>query len=365
MATKQVSFAASTPVLSRAQALNMICSQYATKRAMIFEGDTGSGKTDMGYEAQRRLKMRMVYTDCTSMNLEDATIPHAHEVNGMKVVTSVPHENFGIQFNEPVLLVFDEVGKNRALLPFLARVFHEFKVGNHKLPEGSRVIGFTNLGAENFGDSLAGFIRSRVNLMRTRKPNAEEWMAWGADAGIDPALLAAAHEFPQMFESFTDVANPDDNPYIYDPRVASRTSFVTNRSLHHLSDLLKDRGTYLNDDEVTQGAIGIVGPKAAMDIMTMVNLGDTLPKYHAIVAGPTTVKVPDSVGGQIMSALTCMQRVEQEDFSKVFTYIKRLPMEIQAIFTNHLMKSDSKNRWVATNADFTEFARKNYNMFNQ
>ena len=366
MATKQpaTKFAASKPALTRAQCLDTICSNYATKRSIIFEGDTGSGKTDMGMEAAKRLGMRMVYNDCTTMQLEDLTVPWMYEVNGMKLVQSVPHENFGIQFHEPILLVFDEVGKNRSLLPPLARVFHERKIGNYQLPVGSRVIGFTNLGSENFGDSLAGFIRSRVNLVRYLKPDAQTWLSWGAQNNIVPALLAAAHEMPQMFESFTDVENPQDNPYINDPRDAGRTAFVTHRSLHHLSDLLHDRDT-LGYEATLNNAIGIVGAKAAHDIMTMVTLGDTLPKYVEIVATPDKIKVPNGVGAQIMSALTCMQRVEAEEFTAVFTYIKRLPMEIQALFANQLMKSSSKAIWVSRNAAFTEFARKNFNLFTQ
>jgi hypothetical protein len=60
-----------------------------------------------------------------------------------------------------------------------------------------------------------------------------------------------------------------------------------------------------------------------------------------------------------------MQRVEQAEFSAVFEYIQRLPMEVQALFANQLMKSQSKAVWVARQASFTEFCRKNFNLFTQ
>ena len=74
-------------------------------------------------------------------------------------------------------------------------------------------------------------------------------------------------------------------------------------------------------------------------------------------------KLPTKPGAHIISALTCMQRVTAEDFSAVFTYVKRLPMEMQGLFANQLMRSPSKGPWVSKQKDFTDFAMKNYSMF--
>jgi len=60
-----------------------------------------------------------------------------------------------------------------------------------------------------------------------------------------------------------------------------------------------------------------------------------------------------------------MQRVEATDFPDVFKYVQRLPMEIQALFANQLMKAPSKSVWVARQQSFTDFARKNFNLFTQ
>lgn len=364
MATKQVSFASSTPILTLTACIDLI-QHVGPDVTVLVQGDMGSGKTSLLKEVVKRTGMKGVYFDCTTKDLGDLFLPDIYREAGVGTAVSfVPNEEFGVHLGEPIVLMLDELGKNRGIMNGLLRVMQERSVGARPLPEGSIVFATTNLGAENVGDMLPPHARNRIMVIRMQKPGFEEWMTWAAQNGIDPALIAAVHEFPQMLESFTDVENPQDNPYIYDPRDASRTSFVTGRSLEKCSYVLGKR-QFLGDDTVTKAIMGLIGAKAALDIMTMVNLGDTLPKYHAIVAGPTSVKVPNSVGGQIMSALTCMQRVEQDDFSAVFTYVKRLPMEIQAMFANQLMKAPIKSRWVASNADFTEFARKNYNLFSQ
>lgn len=365
MATnKTVTFNASTPMLSRNLLLDVLCSKYATKRSIIIEGPTGTGKTQLGRDVAAKLGFPLVYFDCQVKGIEDLTCPQFTTINGVEVVRSVPHEEFGLQHGAPIVLMFDEVAKNRSLIPGITRVLLEREIGGMKLHPDSVVMGTTNLGAENFGDVVPGFVLSRVAVVRMKNATVDEMLDYGSNNGWEPSLLAAIHEMPGLIECFVDVEKPEDNPYIYDPRDPSRRSFSCPRSLHNLSDLLHER--HIFGEEATMNmAMGIVGAPAAKEIMNLVTLGDTLPKYLEIVADPSKVRLPDSAGGRIISALRCLQRVDAENFSKVFTYIKRLPMEVQALFANQLMKSSTKAVWVARQADFTEFARKNYALFTQ
>lgn len=363
MSKQTTKFNASTPLLSLSQCIDLI-RNVGSDVTVLVQGDMGSGKTSLLKEITARTGMRGVYFDCTTKDLGDLYLPRIKDTESGDCVSFVPNEEFGIHHNEPIVLMLDELGKNRSILNGLLRVMQEKSVGSRKLPEGSIVFATTNLGAENVGDMLPPHARNRIMVVRMQKPNFDQWLLWAAPNGIEPALIAAVHEFPQMLDSFTDVDNPQDNPYIYDPRDASRTAFVTPRSLEKASHVLKKRDM-LGDDVVLQAIMGLIGAKAAGDIMTMVNLGDTLPKYKEIADQPNKVKVPTAIGAQIMSALTCMQRVEAEDFANVFTFIQRLPMEIQGLFANQLMKSPTKAVWVARQATFTDFARKNFNLFTQ
>lgn len=364
MATKNAStkFAASTAVLTLSQCVDLIVN-VGNEITVLVQGDMGSGKTSLLKEISARTGMRGVYFDCTTKDLGDLYLPRISDTEGGDYVSFVPNEEFGLHHGEPIVLMLDELGKNRSILNGLLRVMQERYVGARPLPEGSIVFATTNLGAENVGDMLPPHARNRIMIERMQKPDAPQWSAWAANNEIDPSLIAAVHEFPQMLESFTDVEDPATNPYIYDPRDTSRTAFVTPRSLEKLSHLLKKRGV-LGDEIVMQGAIGLVGGKAAGDIMTMVQLGDTVPKFHEIVANPDKVKVPTAIGARIISAITCMQRVQQADFAAVFTYVQRLPMETQALFCSSLIKNKAKASWVVNQSKFTEFAFKNFNILN-
>lgn len=361
--SKQVKFNSSTPSLTMKQCVSLI-SAVGTEVTMLVQGDMGSGKTSLLKEISKATGMRGVYFDCTTKDLGDLYIPRFKDVETGDFVSFVPNEEFGLHMDEPIVLMLDELGKNRSILNGLLRVMQEHSVGSRPLKEGSIVFATTNLGAENVGDMLPPHARNRIGVVRMIKPTYEEWMDWAAQNGIEPALIVAVREFPDMLASFTDVEDPKDNTYIYDPRDSSRTAFVTPRSLEKASRVLSHRDR-LGDEVILPTMIGLLGAKGAHDIMTMVNLGDTLPKYADIATTPDKVKVPTSVGAQIMSALTCMQRVEAEDFTDVFTYVKKLPMEVQALFASQLMRSSSKAVWVSRNKSFTEFAQKNYNLFTQ
>lgn len=364
MTTKNAStkFNASTPTLSHAQCVDLIC-EIGDTCSVLVEGESGSGKTAMASEIAARKGLRLVTFDNTTKDVGDWALPKFNSLNGREYVSMVPNEELGLQFNEPIVLFVDELGKNRSMIPMLTRLLLERVVGTEALPRGSMVFGATNLASENMGDLLLPHVRNRLCIVRRRKPNAEEWCAYAAQKGHDPSLIAAIMEFPQMLDSFTDVENPSDNPYIYDPRDPSRVSFVTHRSLSLSDNIIKKRAMF--GDEMTRTALaGYVGGKAAGDIMTMVTLGDTVPKFHEIVAAPDKVKVPTAIGARIISAITCVQRVQQSDFSAVFTYVQRLPMETQALFCSALIKNKAKSLWVVNQSRFTEFAFKNFNILN-
>ena len=365
MATaKNVSFSASNAMLTMPECIDMI-QHTGMNISWLIQGDMGSGKTSILKELVKRTGMPGVYFDCTTKDLGDLFLPDIYRENGAaQCVSFVPNEEFGIHLNRPFILMLDEMGKNRSIQNGLLRVLQERSVGSRALPEGSIVFGTTNLGGENVGDMLAPHARNRIGVVRMRKPDADLWKAWAADNDIDHTVYAFAHEFPMIFASFTEVDKPDENQYIYDPRDAGRTAFVTGRSLHKLSDLAKKRHL-VGDNVLRQGAVGLIGAKAANDYFTLVSLDDTLETYEEVALHPMKAKVPDTAAGQIMMCLKCMSRVDEKEFRNVFEYIKRLPMEMQALFANQLIKSPSKAPWVARQSSFTQFAQTNYGLFSQ
>jgi hypothetical protein len=364
VAKLKTSFTASSPALSMSACIDLIC-RVGQDITVIVEGDMGAGKTSMGKEIARRLGMRLVYFDAVSKSdVGELFMPNFHKAaNGeIDCVSMIPHEEFGIHLKEDVVLMIDEYGKNRGIQNALNRVMYERVIGSRPMTKRSIVFATTNLGAENVGDMMQPQGRNRVMIVRMLKPSFDEWLAWASTNNIEPALIGAAHENPHFFRSFTEYEDPAENVDIYDPRVPSRVSFVTPRSLAACSPVLRERA-FLGNDTVHQALAGLVGGSAAASIMTIVNIDDALPTYEEIVRHPDKAPVPESAVAKIVVAIKVMQRVEQTDYDNAHDYILRMPMEIQGVFFNQIMKHPAKKDWVASTNKFTQFIRKNFVMF--
>lgn len=336
------------------------------EHSIIVQGGMGGAKTAMLKEIAALTGMRPVLFDCTTkVDIGDALMPSFHKDKDGQIdsFSHVPNIEFGLHLKEDIVLCVDEVGKNRALMPGLTRLFQERIFGNVQMTERSILFGCTNLAAENVGDVLSPLLRNRVTVMRKLSPTNEEWVLnFAIPNGIDPILIAAAYEFPQFFHSFTDYEEPKPDHDFYDPRVPSRTAFVTCRSLAGCNPYVANR-RILGDESVLQLVAGTIGFNAAHKILTFMSLDDTLPKYEEIVHRPKETGVPEAAGAKIMLVLKLMQRVEQEDYNEVHTYMERLPMEMQGLFFNQIIKAASKRKWVEKEPKFTEFVRKNFAMF--
>lgn len=364
MASKQqTAFASATPRLTMRQ-IALLIATTGHQVSFIVEGDMGSGKTSLLKMIAEMTKMRPVYFDCTTKDPGDVFLPRFKDFNdGADAVAWVPNEEFGIHHGDDVVLMFDEIGKNRALVNPLLRVLQERCVGNRPLTQRSIVFATTNLGAEGIGDLLPPHARNRVCVVRMLKPGVDEWVTWGLDNGINPMVLAFAKSTPQMFESFTDIEDPKSNEYIYDPRAPHRTAFVTNRSLHKASSIMDARPA-LGDEIVTEALKGTIGAKAAIELMTYTKIGDQLPTFDEIVTDPKKARLGDGAIAPILTALMLVGRVQPDTFNAVFTYVERMPMEHQMLFAKQMLDpAGSKQRWVCQMDRMTKFLLANQRMF--
>lgn len=351
--------------LSIDQTANLIAT-VGDKQAILVEGEMGIGKSSLlKLLAQQLPKHRMCYVDCTTKDLGDIVIPHVMGVDGdSKYVTYVPNEEFGFQHDQPVVIMLDEFGK--ALQPVkqgLTRLVLEHSLGNNKLPEGSIVFLTTNLGAENVGDLLDAHQHNRVTRVRMRKPSIDEYLEYGINNDFEPALLAWVRDNPHTLQSFQEVKNPDENPYIFHPKAVGRTAFFSPRSGEKASDVLKQRAA-LDQDTLTAALIGTIGDRGAKDLMAHVTLIDQLPTLDDIKADPLAAKVPTSAAAVVMVVFRALSNLSREWIDAWMDYLNRLDAEAQGLFARACISEKySKRAIVMQNKKFTEWCMANNYMF--
>ena len=320
------------------------------KRTILFQGDMGSGKTSILWMLAKELPNHIpIYFDATTKDLGDLMVPMFDKIGDDNVVRYALNEELGFHHKKPVILMIDELGKaNPAVKNGLLRVMLEHACGSEHLPDGSIVIATTNLGAEGVGDILPAHARNRITIMTMRKSDNVAWMEWGINNGIDTSILGWAKETPQLFQSFTEVKDPDDNPYIFHPRAPERTSFVTPRSLEAATDWVKQRHQ-LDRDTLTAGLIGTIGERGARDLAAFVSLADQLPKMEDLINNPDIATVPTAPAAVCMVVYRTLATIEYKWVDNWMKYMSKLNREAQGLFVNGVRSEKYGKRDVVTN----------------
>ena len=235
----------------------------------------------------------------------------------------------------------------------------ERKIGTRELHKESLVFCTTNLGAENVGDLMEAHKRNAITTLQVRKPTWEEWIVdFGVPNKLHPSVLGFVREFPQVFQSFEEVKDPSENPYIFHPR-EEREHFCTPRSLHAASDILMKKDV-LDSDTIFGLLIGTIGARAAADLNTFVQLADQLPSLEDIKTNPNGAKVPDNAPAVCMVVFKVLGAMSRDFIDPWMTYLDRLDTEAQAMFAQSACSKDyPEHHLVMTNKKFTQWCIEN------
>ena len=335
-----------------------------SKRTVLAQGDMGNGKTSMIHMLGDKLpKHRKMYFDATTKDLGDIMIPSMQSIERDGCVRMIPNEEMGIHLDGPIILMLDEIGKaNQAVKNAMLRLIQERQIGSYTLHPDSIVFATTNKGSEGVGDILPPHVRNRMIVVQIKKTDHMDWIEWGINNGIDHSLLGWVKDNPHLMASFEDIKDPSENPYIFHPR-AQRAAFVTPRSLHSASDILKSREG-IDDITLTAALMGTIGDRGAMDLMAFVSLSDQLPSLQSIKDNPKSAKVPDSAAAICMVVYRTLSALDKDWLNSWMDYLPRLDTEAQAMFANGVRAPKySKQTMVMTNKKFTEWAMKNNHLY--
>ena len=334
--------------------------EIGSSRTILLEGHMGIGKSSMLPALGKRLPNHLLcYFDCTTKDLGDIMIPNVQMIDGEgKFIRYLTNEELGAHNDKPIILMLDEIGKcNRAVQSALRRVMLERKIGTYDI-EGV-VFATTNLGAENVGDLMEAHKRNAITTIQVRKPTWEEWIVdFGVPNKLHPSVLGFVREFPQVFQSFEEIKDPSENPYIFHPR-EEREAFCTPRSLHAASDILMKKDV-LDSDTIFSLLIGTIGARAAADLNTFVQLADQLPSLEDIKTNPNGAKVPDNAPAVCMVVFKVLGAMSRDFIDPWMTYLDRLDTEAQAMFAQSACSKDyPEHHLVMTNKKFTQWCIEN------
>ena len=353
--------------VSLQQAINII-RLGGHKNTVLLQGHIGTGKSSaLKVLAEMFPKHRPVYFDCTTKDLGDIMIPRIKDATalGGACAQFVPHEELGLHIDGPIILMIDEYGKaNPAVKNAMLRTMLEREMGSYKLHPDSIIFATTNLGAEGVGDLLPAHARNRLTVVKMRKPTNVEWIEdFALNAGVDHTMLAWVQDNPQVFATFEDIKDPQDNKFIFHPADPSRVSFVTPRSLEKASNWLKIRDR-LTDKVLMAALMGTVGSEAAANLNTYVRVADQLPSLDSIKKDPMGAVVPSSASAVCMVVHRTLQTIDKTWMDAWMDYASRLDKEAQTMFAMQVRRPNyNKQAEVVTNKKFTAWCMANNYVF--
>jgi hypothetical protein len=234
------------------------------------------------------------------------------------------------------------------------------RLGDIPLDPSTTIVFLTgNLSTDGVGDNLKAHSRNRLVPVTISKPDAEQWIEWAINKGIEPEVIAWVNRFPPAMASYTD-AGQGDNPYIYNPK-NSQKAFVSPRSLETASNIVRSRKE--NDPETVIAALsGAIGESASRDMQAYIEFSDQLPTWESTITHPKTTAIPTSAGACAIVVFGAIARVDKTTIAPFMEYLERFDAEWQAVFAINIAKTPSKQSIAFSCKAFADWVAKNHDL---
>ena len=336
---------------------------YAARRPVIFISAPGGAKTSIIKQWAKYMDLKL--DDGFGIVTEHLAQYDSPDIRGYNMPTKDGAGRLVSQFTvSNIVRAIEATGKKYGVL-FLDEVFQSDHgvqkavaplfdsriIGEHGIPDGWIVIGASNRLSDKAGANrpLSHLVNRTCIVELT--PSVEGHMKWGMEEHKHPLMMAFAKQNPGVV-------------FQADPPKAPDQPFCTARSLEYAFDFLTQGGSSMNlptDPVTTTMVAGWIGQGAATALFSFLKVVDVLPTIEDILRDPMKAMVPPVE--RLDARYTAMQMVvyhaKPENIDCMFTYLERLPKDIQTIGATALIKrsggefidSPKMTAWITANQD--------------
>lgn len=324
----------------------------------MLRGEPGIGKSSLlAVLGEKHPNHNVAYIDVPNMDLGDIAMPVVdHE---RRITRYYPNARFMLHEDKPVIIMLDEFTKGadpikNMLHPLLEEA--NPRLGDLPIHPKSIVFMTGNLGSDGVGDNMKAHTINRITPLTVRKPDADEWLTWALNNGVDAVVLAWVKQYPHALSSYID-GDQGDNPYIFNPKKV-QPAFVSPRSLKRASNKIAVRHLF-DEDTLIAGLIGDLGEAAARDMQAYIAYQDQLPSWDSIIRSPKNTAVPNSPGACSVLVFGAISKITKDTMGPFMTYMNRFEAEWAACFAINVAKNPTKQNIAFSNKEFRDWVAEN------
>lgn len=250
----------------------------------------GLGKSAIIKEIAKELQLkiidvRLAQVDPTELNGYPMFSEHVRKEGVIQKASYVPMDTFPIEgdalpedYNGWILFMDELSSAPPAVQAAAYKIILDNLVGAHKLHKNCLIAAAGNLLTDNaVVEEMSTALQSRMSHY-VIEPNLEEFVKWGASAGISETVMGFLNYQPHLLHHFS----PDHNDL----------TFPCPRTWEFCSDMVKIIGTPTH--EHLPEIASCVGEGAARDFITYCQVYNKLPSFAEIMANPTGFNVDNS-----------------------------------------------------------------------
>ena len=254
------------------------------------------------------------------------------------------------------ILFLDEFGQGEAdVKRASAELLLNGQLGPWKLPPGWSVVAASNRANDRSGvtKSFDFVINRRLEIHI--KDDFEAWENWALAHGVDPLILAFAHN--NIAIVFADGVPEKQGPW------------CTPRSLVMAADLLNafreknedgTLGPFPTSDIAKKICAGMIGDGATAQMFATIMLAANMPKFEDILSNPETVFIPDAPDARMLVTYQLAERAKDAAVGPITKYIRRFPPEFIALWARAAVK---RNPSITSTKDMLDLYMSNASLF--
>lgn len=189
-------------------------SQPADCSAMIFIGPVGMGKTEVWQQIARENNLELVVRHFSQIHPLDVAGVGLDNVKREMYFAAPPLYTEVMEARQrslknggsgKVLLVLDELDRAAPLAQSaLLQVLSEGRLNGYSMKEFTYIVGAANAWYAQYTFEFDKALASRLMMMHVL-PNADSWLAWAGENGIDPRIITTISMSPDVLNQHTEL----------------------------------------------------------------------------------------------------------------------------------------------------------------